>query len=68
MRTSALFGAKTFEFYGVSARTSGREFVQCGQGGVNFFAILYGRLLWTGPLAKNSKGLPIKDVRSPEKE
>jgi len=35
MRTSALFGAKTFEFfeiYGVSARIRGRGFVQCGQG------------------------------------
>jgi len=38
MRTSALFGAKTFEFfenlwnlfYGASARTRGEEFVQCG--------------------------------------
>jgi len=47
MRTSVLFGSKTFEFfkiYGVSARTR-RGFVQCGHfsdKGGNFFAILCG--------------------------
>jgi len=56
MRTSALFGAKNFEFfeiYGVSERTRGggrveRVWTFCGQGG-QFFAILCGRLLWTAP-------------------
>jgi len=52
MRTSALFGAKIFfEIYGVSARTRVREIdpvrTFCGQGEGQFFAILYGRVLWT---------------------
>jgi len=53
MRTSALFGAKNFgffEIYGVSARAGGLS--QCGHfsdKGVNFFAILCGRPLWTAP-------------------
>jgi len=57
MRTSVLFGAKNFgfiEIYGVSVRTKGREFNQCGHFadkgvGGQFFAILCGRLLWTAP-------------------
>jgi len=55
MWTFALFGEKTFEsykIYGVSARTRGVEPGRtfCVQGeGVNFFAILCGRLLWTTP-------------------
>jgi len=55
MRTSALLGAKDsgfFENYGESAWTRGVEPVRsfCGQGGGGpFFAILCGRLLWTGP-------------------
>jgi len=51
MRTSALFDAMNlgyFEIYGVSSRTRGRGFCQCGQGGRGkFFAILCGRPLWT---------------------
>jgi len=34
----------------VSALTRERGMIQCGQGGGGeFFAILYGRLLWTAP-------------------
>jgi len=59
MRASAFFGAKNFGFfkiYGVSARTSGEGVVEpvrtfFGQVGrrSQFFVILCGRLLWTGP-------------------
>jgi len=53
MRTCALFDAKKlriFRNYGVSARIRGVEPVRTffGQRG-QFFAILYGRLLWTAP-------------------
>jgi len=53
MRTPKFFGAKIvgfFEIHGVSARTRGVEPVRIffGQGGSGqFFANLYGQLLWT---------------------
>jgi len=52
MRTSAFFGTKKFgffEIYGVSARTRGVEPVRSRGEESHFFAILYGRLLWTAP-------------------
>jgi len=54
MRTSTLFGAKNFGFfetYGVSARTRGMRGWASLQtrGRDQYFAILYGRLLWTVP-------------------
>jgi len=54
MRTSALFGAKTFKFfkiYGVSARTRGLSSADIlrTRGRGQFFAILCRRLLWTAP-------------------
>jgi len=52
MRTSALFGEKNvefFEIYGVSARKGGRGIEPLRTFYGQFFAILYGRLLWTAP-------------------
>jgi len=59
MRTSALFGVKIFgffEIYGVSAQTrrgwARADIFRTRGGRGQFFAILYGRLLWT---ATNTK-------------
>jgi len=67
MRMSALFDAKKlgiFEINLVSARTRGLSqfghFADKGEGN-QFFAILYGYLLWTAPYRKIKKKKKRKD-------
>jgi len=74
MRTSALFGAKTSELtkfmvcpHGQGGLSQSRHFSDKGEG-VNFLAILCGRLLWTVPNDKKNRKLKTQALKYQEKK